>query len=309
MNPEPILHRLGSTQHALVLHRQLLAAGLTARQVDDLLASERVIPEFRGVYRLSGAPVTWDQQMLAAALYTGGPSSHRGSALLWGVDLGPMPPREIAVFRSHAPRPPGVVVHRSLDLDPAHIVRRRGIPVTNPLRMLVDLGAVVGHEDVETALDSLLSRRIVTIAGVRAFREKLGGRGRRGAGVLGEVLDNRALAKLRADSLLEPMMARLCRARGLVMPDFQVWVRVRGKWFRMDFAYPSEMVNIEVDGYEHHGGKYQNWLSDLDRDAELTAMGWQVLRFPREAIRHRPANTARIITDVLGRRCRLAGAA
>lgn len=269
----------------------------------------RLVPVYAGVYRLAGAPVTWDQQMLAAALVTRGATSHRAVALLWGVDLGPVPPIELTVDRSRAPRPPGVVVHRSTSLTARDIVRRRGIPATNPLRMLVDLGAVVGPEKVELALDTLTANRTITVAGARAYRDRFSGQGRRGVGVLGEVLDNRALGEQRADGLLEPVMARLCRRRGLPTPDFQVWVLVHGKWRRMDFAYQAEMINIEVDGYEEHGGKYDNWSDDLERDNELTAQGWLVVRFSWHDVRRRPAYVARIITMVLAERRALLGVA
>ncbi len=246
--------------------------------------------------------------MPAATLATDGAASHRGAPPLWGVDLpGGAPPFEVSVDRPRCPRPRGVIVHRSLDLSPDQVVRRHGIPVTNPLRMLVDLGAVVGPDQVAIALESLTTRKIVTLAGARAFRERLGGRGRRGAGVLGEVLDRRALGNQRADGMLEPVMAELCRSRRLPKPEFQVRVLVAGEWRRLDFAYVAEMLNIEVDGYEEHGAKFDNWLDDKVRDAELTALGWHVLRFSWNDVRYRPAYVARIITTVLAQRRALLG--
>lgn len=280
MRNEAALDRFGAWQHGLVVRPQLLAAGVTAREIDHVLATARLVAVHKGVYRLSGAPITWNQMMLAATLAAGGVGSHRAAPSLWGVELpGGVPPMEVSVTRPHCPRPRGVIVHRSLDLSPDQVVRRHGAPVTNPLRMLVDLGAVVGPDQVAIALESLTSRKIVTVAGARAFRERLGGRGRRGAGVQGEVLDRRALGGQRADSMLEPVMAELCRSRGIPEPDFQVWVLVAAKWRRMDFVYMAEMLDIEldgyeVDGYEDHGAKFDNWLDDKVRDAEITALGW-----------------------------------
>ena len=264
---------------------------------------------FGGVYRLSGAPITWNQRLLAGVLATGGAGSHRAAVAVWGAELGPVPPVEVSVDRGRAPRPPGVVVHRTTNLTARDITRRYGILVTNPLRTLVDLGAVAGHAQVEDALDSLTSRRIITVEGVQAYRARLAGKGRRGVGVLGDVLDNRALGTQRADGMLEPVMARLCRANALEMPAFQVWVWIEGGWRRMDFAYEAEMINIEVDGYEDHGGKYDNWADDLERDNVLTALGWRVLRFTWNDVRHRPAYVAHIITAVRAERRRALGAA
>lgn len=52
-------------------------------------------------------------------------------------------------------------------------------------------------------------------------------------------------------------------------PQFPV-----SKYF-LDFAEPVEKINIEVDGKNYHklGNK-----KDADRDAELKALGWQVIR-------------------------------
>jgi hypothetical protein len=264
---------------------------------------------YDGVYRIAGAPITWDQEMLAARLASRGTSSHRAAAWLWGVDLGSLPPIELITGPNGSARLRGVIVHRSTHLDVGDVSRKRGIAVTNPLLTLVHLGAVVGPDDVERAVDSLTSRKIVSVAGIRAYRDRLGRQGHSGVGVLGDVLDNRALGDQRADGMLEPVMAALCRKHGVPMPAFQVWVFVDGRWRRMDFAYLDVQLNIEVDGYEEHGGKYVRWVDDSERDNELTAVGWEILRFPWTSVRQRPGYVARIITTVLAERQRLFRAA
>lgn len=287
-------------------HRQLRDAGFTRHEIAHLVGIARLIAMFEGVYRLAGAPTTWRQRLMAACLATGGVASHRSSAWLWEADLpGGEPAIEVTVARARCPKPPGVIVHRSSDLTADQVVRKDGIPTTKPHRLLVDLGAVAPADEVDQVLESLNSRKLVTIAGVRAWRERLGGRGRRGAGVLGEVLDRRALGEQQVDSVLESMMARLCRRHDLPVPEFQVWITVQGKRYRMDFAYVDIRYNIETDGYEHHAGKYERWLGDSTRDNELTAMGWQVSRFPKAHLRSREDYVARVIRTVRAERHRL----
>ena len=306
---ERTLQRLGGAQHALVTRRQLRAGGWTDTQIDRAVRSGRLIAVHAGVYRIAGAPVTSLQRILAASLTARGPASHRAATSIWGADLGPTPPLEVLVRRGRHPRPPGIVVHRTSTLDPQDISRRHGIPVTNPLRTLVDLGAVATPEQVELALDSFTSRKLITVAGARAYREKLAGQGQRGVGVLDQVLTGRALGDQAAESLLEPELARLCQRFGLPMPAFQVWVLVDGVWRRLDFAYLEEMINLEVDGYEHHGGDYERWEDDLDRDAALTAAGWRVIRTSKSALTRRPAKLAGHIRNTLALRHRELGAA
>jgi hypothetical protein len=218
MRDELSIARLGAPQHGVVTHAQLGAAGFTRHEIQHLLDSGRIAPFHRGVYRTSGSPTTWDERMLAATLYTGGVASHRAAAHLWGVGLAGMPPLALTVVRNRAPRSAGLVVHRSTDLSRDHMILRRGILTTSPLRMLVDLGAVVGLDEVAIGVDSLLGRRVLTIDGIEHFRHLLGGPGRSGAGVLGQVLASRPLGRDAPDSLLEPTMARLCQAHALEMP-------------------------------------------------------------------------------------------
>ncbi|HMQ26154.1 MAG TPA: type IV toxin-antitoxin system AbiEi family antitoxin domain-containing protein [Acidimicrobiales bacterium] len=303
------LHRLGAAQHALVTRRQLGDHGWTTTQIDCAVRVGRLIVVHPGVYRLPGAPVTSFQLVKAATLASRAPASHRAATSVWGADLGPTPPREVLTSADRRIRLPGIVVHRTSTLDPGDVVRRHGIPVTNPLQTLVDLGAVATPEQVELALDSFTSRKLITVAGARAYREKLAGQGQRGVGVLDRVLTGRALGDQAPDSLLEPTMARLCRRFGLPMPAFQVWVLVDGVWRRLDFAYLDEMINLEADGYEHHGGDYERWESDLDRDAALTAAGWRVLRTSKATLTRRPAKFAGHVRDTLALRRHELGAA
>ncbi|MCB1002734.1 MAG: type IV toxin-antitoxin system AbiEi family antitoxin domain-containing protein [Acidimicrobiales bacterium] len=303
------LHRLGAAQLALVTRRQLRESGWSTHQIDRAVRAGRLFVVHPGVYRLAGAPVTSHQRILAATLAARAPGSHRAAASVWGAELGPTPPLEILVGGTRHPELRGVTVHRTSTLDPRDVVRRHGIPVTNPLRTLVDLGAVATPEQVELALDSFTSRKLITVAGARAYREKLAGQGQRGVGVLDRVLTGRALGDQAPDSLLEPTMARLCRRFGLPMPAFQVWVLVDGVWRRLDFAYLDEMINLEADGYEHHGGDYVRWESDLDRDAALTAAGWRVLRTSKTTLTRRPAKFAGHVRDTLALRRHELGAA
>ncbi len=309
MPPLRDLQRLAAAQHALVTRRQLRAASWAGSQIDRAVRSGRLIAVHAGVYRIVGAPVTSLQTLLAGSLAAAAPASHRAATSIWGADLGPTTPREMLVGDGRHPRPPGVIVHRTSTLDPRDVVRRHGIPVTNPLRTLVDLGAVATPEQVELALDSFTSRKLITVAGARAYREKLAGQGHRGVGVLDRVLTGRALGDQSPDSVLEPTMARLCPRFGLPMPPFQVWVLVDGMWRRLDFAYLDELVNVEVDGYEHHGGDDVRWEDDLDRNAALTAAGWRVLRTSKTTLTRRPAKLAGHVRDTLALRHRELGAA
>ena len=81
---------------------------------------------------------------------------------------------------------------------------------------MVDLGHVLGPEEVEAALDRGLDRPARSASWrVEHVLDQLARSGRSGCGVLRRVLDDRALGDQRPDGLLEPRMARLLRDAGL----------------------------------------------------------------------------------------------
>jgi very-short-patch-repair endonuclease len=281
---------LARGQYGLVTREQALAAGLTDTTLSRWLAAGRLEVLHPAVFRVAGAPATYEQALLAAALAAGlgAAVSHRAAAVLWGLLEGEAPV-EITVTNTHGPRLRGVVVHRSRDIAPRWITRRRGIPVTNPLLTMVDLGAVLPPWSVEDALDRGLVEKLFSVAAVEWARNDLGRPGRRGAGVLGGVLDERALGTDRPDGLLEPRMARLLRQAGLDGWVFQFVVRDAAGRFvaRVDFAWPDLKLVVEVDGYEKRASR-QAHQHDLERQNAVVLLGWKVIRFTWADVVRRP---------------------
>jgi len=153
---------------------------------------------------------------------------------------------------------------------------------------------------VERALDAALVRHLVTLHELRAALVLLGRKGRRGAGVLRRLLDDRSDAAVRSESVLEVRMWRLCRDHGL--PELVGQHEVRnGRRFvgRVDFAFPGVRLAIEVDGYEHHAS-LSAFRHDRARQNELVAAGWTVLRFTWHDVTRQPEQVATSIRGVLG---------
>jgi very-short-patch-repair endonuclease len=296
-----VLDRIGRVQHGLGTRDQLLVI-LGPDVLQRWITAGRLEVVFPSVYRFAGAPPSPHQLLLAAVLGAGkgALASHRSAAWLWSL----LPERalpvepEITVPSPRRPKLPGVIVHRSLDLHDERPSRRVGIPVTNPLLTILHLGAVVGDELVEDAIDLGLVNRLFTIDGLHAVHHRFGRSGRNGAGTLRRILDQRALGSNRPDGLLAPRMARLLRACGLPEAVFQHEVRLNGASYFIDFAYPDVRLAIEVDGYETHSSP-RALQRDLDRQNDLIAAGWTVLRFTWTDVVRRPAHVARRIRDQL----------
>lgn len=298
MGSDRSLAELAATQHGLVTRAQAEEHALSRIAIRERLRAGRWRALHPGVYVVGGAPDTWHQRMLGACFAAAGlaVASHRAAARLWGL-LGEDDLVELSVLRPKGPKPAGAVWHRSRDLIPAHCTRRAGVPVTNPLRTLVDLGAVVQWWTVEDALDRGLAQRLFSVAAVEWFRHEVARPGRRGCGVLRKVLDERALGSARPDGMLEPRMARLLKSHGLPPAAFQHVVSEADA--RVDFAYPERRLAIEVDGYEIHGTP-KAMAADFERQNRLLSSGWAVLRFTWIQVVRQPTAVATAIRAALG---------
>jgi hypothetical protein len=291
IDPLDTIDVLARAQYGLVTRAQLAAAGLDRGRIDRALRRHQLVIVHRGVFRVAGAPLIPELHLLAACL-AGGPTalaSHAAAAWQWDcAAVGGLVP-EITVEN---PRQSiaGVTAHRrlasALDGPHDHLIRR-GIPVTSPLRTVVELGAVAPPAVVSEVLDDLVGRKLVTISGVQSTLARLGGRGRRGAGTLRAVLDGRGLGPTDHDGALEPMFAELCRRNGLPIPTPQFTIRLGGRTRRLDFAYVPARIAIEVDGYERHS-RFDVFNDDRLRGNELELDGWLVLRFTWHQLVHRP---------------------
>jgi hypothetical protein len=275
---------------------------------DDALhrAAARGLLERRhpAVYALVGAPRLWRQDVMAAVLDGGEgvAASHRTAAMLLGAahrDAEPIV--EISVPRLTNSRMDGVVVHRSGDLVPEHVALIHGIPCTNLLRTLVDLGAVERWTVVSDAFERALQSGRISLQGAEWMLTELSQRGRAGCGVFRRVLDQRALLVAAPhEGLLEPRMARLLRTAGLPQPEYQHVVTSRGQFVaQVDFAYPDIREAFEVDGFAAHGTPTA-MTSDFEREHRLKTAGWSVTRFTWFHVVKRPQYVESVVRSVLG---------
>lgn len=287
---------LGRTQHALITWQQLRRLEIAASSIARLVERGYLIRVHHGVYRIAGAPITWQQRELAAVLAAGAgaAASHRAAARLWRAWDGE-PAIEISVPRRQALTLAGVTVHRTR--DPMVVHHRLGIPTTTPMRMLADLGSVVDAATVEAVLDRVEGSRLTTMAAVEWEVARLARPGRRGLGPLRKALDRRALLETPPDGVLEPRFARLCKLAGLPTPVFQHAV---GR-YEVDFAYPDLFIAIEVDGYGPHASP-SAFQTDRHRQNELVGQGWLVLRFTWADVVRRPERVAQQIAAAIGQR-------
>ncbi len=245
----------------------------------------------RSVFRIAGAPSSTEQRLLAACLATGGVASHRAAAELWELPISDHGWAEVTVVTKHQPRASGVSVHRVPDLRDHHVTVRRRVPVTNPMRTLVDLGAVAPRRAVRQAMDDALGRKLVSFPGLVRIWRDVARPGRSGSGVLRGLIEEHLPEP--SASQLEKHMLRLHRAHGLPEPETEYTIHDNQGRFvgRVDFAHPDARIVIEVDGFATHGTP-EAFVGDRVRDRRLHALGWTVLRFTWMEVAHTPREVA-----------------
>ncbi|MGH9154786.1 MAG: DUF559 domain-containing protein [Acidimicrobiales bacterium] len=290
MYREPVESVFGR-QHALITRTQALRAGLTGGQIRSRLESGVWEAPYRAVYRLGGAPPSDRQRVMAAVLAAGdgAMASHLSAAWLW--DLSNALTLSVTVPLARNPRLAGVTVYRR---DAPHPSLRHAIPVTNPLRTVLDLGSL-GDGPVDAAIDRGLADRLFTVEGVAAELERLASRGRSGVQAVRAALDRR-LDVDRPPSVLESRFGRLVRGAGLAQPLTEH--EVLGGAYRLDFAWPEARVAVELDGYAHHSS-VDAFRHDRQRQNDLVLAGWTLLRFTWDDVRSRPAGVAAAVRTAL----------
>jgi len=258
--------------------------------IDARVARGTILPVHRGVYRPAARPLTDHGRVLAACLAGGDDAlaSHRSAGWLWGL-VEDLLATEVTVPHSRSARLAGVTTHRVRALPPAPSIRA-GIPVTNPLRTLVDLAGVVPPTALTLAFDRGVAARLFTPEAVAAERARSAAHGRAGLRAVDAVLAAAGPVSARSPSVLQNAMARLLRRAGLPLPVPEY--EVLGGRYRLDFAYPPPVwLALEVDGWDVHRTPAQV-QRDHARRRQLVELGWALLVFMWDDVVRRPAAVA-----------------
>lgn len=242
----------------------------------------------RGVFRISGSPVTWLQRLTAGAwsLGPGTVVSHLAAAQLHRLEGFTDDALAYTVGRGQrGRRVNGAQVH-SLQ---ASIPRRdrvtvEGLAVTSPARTIVDLARDgVAAKRLERAVDSALSLRLTTLDQLVARVDEVDGGLRRGVDRLVPVLLTSG-----GHSFLERRFLELVRRAGYPKPVTQVVHRLDGRHVgRVDFEFPQHNVIVEVSGGRGHSSAADR-ARDATRRNKLQHMGFIVLEFTYEMLINKP---------------------
>jgi hypothetical protein len=271
---------------------ELLDCGLSPRQVEVRVRAGRLHPMHRGVYAVGHPNVPLEGRFLAAVRACGARAvlSHFSAAAVWGFVAWDGRHPEITVPTAGTRRHPAVRVHRTAALAREHVVRHHGIPVTTPVRTILDLASILDGKPLRRAVREAQGLQRVSARELVAALESR--RGRRGTARLARIL---ATGPAPTRSALEDVVLDLILRGGLEHPAVNVPLEVGGRRRVIpDFRWPDQRLVIEADGAAWHDNAMRR-EDDAERQALLEAHGERVLRVTwRQAVANPGETLARI---------------
>ncbi|MBJ7330522.1 MAG: hypothetical protein JHC95_11540 [Solirubrobacteraceae bacterium] len=269
-------------QRGVIKHEQLVAAGLGPSGITHRVRALTLFEVAPRVYALS--PVITDDALRAAVVLSipgRALLSHWSAAELLAMAKRPATAHHVTTM-GHARSRPGLVVHRTRVELP--VVRVRGLPVTEPRRVLLDLAVGVHGRRLERIVAETLFHRLLSEDDVRLARRAYPGHP--GARNLA-LIDPDAARNRRTETALEE--EALVRLDALGVPPFVCQFELfghTGRRYRADFFWADHGVLLETDGRSAHERR-ANMENDRARDNDLLAVGLRTMRVTRRQLRAR----------------------
>jgi very-short-patch-repair endonuclease len=278
----------------VVSRAQLLELGFSEDWIRHRIAKGRLHPVRRGVYAVGRPGLTPLGRWMAAVLACGDGAalSHTSAGALFGILRDCSDEIEVSVPTGRDPRPQGIRVHKRKFLGGEEVGSHQNIPVTSPIRTLIDLAARLHVPELEAAVNKADNRDLVDPETLRSALEAQAGQ--RGVRKLRNLLDRHTFRL--TESELERRFLPIARRAGLPPPLTQQ--QVNG--YRVDFYWPALGLVVETDGLRYHRTAAQQAV-DRRRDQAHTAAGLTPLRFTHYELSYELAHVERTLARVARR--------
>jgi very-short-patch-repair endonuclease len=276
-------------QHWLVTLGDVMANGGDAHAAHHRVQIGRWDLVDRHVYRLVGAPQSWQAHVLAPILSVGGRSaaSHLAAAALHGMPGFGRGIPEISVERGVNHRRPGLTTHTSSDLERCRILVVDGVPTTDCARTILDLARTTSDRRILRTAEWGRRSGLTTWSELIATLAHHARKGRPGIRRLRRVILANAEREVVTDSDFELLVLSLLREHELPEPVLHHQVFDGDRFVaEVDLAFPAQRIAIELDGSIHLDASVRE--RDLSRQNDLVLLGWTVLRFTWQRFVDRP---------------------
>lgn len=297
--PKQILE-LAATQGGYVTRLQLTARGLSESAIDRRVTSGDLRPVTYGVYVLIPSEDPVDLIRGATLALPKAVASHQTAAQLLRF---PKQPRLVptVVVPSHTThRFPGVTVRRCDDLIPSDTIQIDGLPSTNTVRTLFDLGRLLDFREYDAIGEALVIAGRIDLDTFERTVARLARRGKPGTKAAKDFLDIRWSGSDRRATILERKGLALLSSSGLPLPIAQLPIPWEGNR-RFDAAYPDAGLAIEWDSRTWHEQR-KAMAADRRRDRRAAMHGWTVLRFTWEEVTEKPQEVIAAVSTLLDHR-------
>jgi hypothetical protein len=213
--------------------------------------------------------------------------SHGSAAALWGIGPEGRGPVDTSTRRHCGSSRPGIRARVRPRLSERDVTERHGIPVTTPVRTLIDQATELAPNRLERMVNEADKHDVID---PEALREALDDyAGERGVRPLRALLDR--LTFRLSDTELEVLFRPLAGRAGLPIPLTKEMVN----GFEVDFYWPDLGLVVETDGWRYHRTASAQ-ARDALRDQTHTASGLTTLRFSHWQVAHEPQHVLRILT-------------
>jgi predicted transcriptional regulator of viral defense system len=268
--------RLAERQYGVVCRKQLMAAGVGSATIARWLEATRLHRVHPHVYAVGHSALSLNGRLMAALLYGGDQAvfSHTTAAWIWSL-IDSEPTRIHLAVPGRRRSLPGVRVHHSRRIDRAACGK---LPVTSVPRTLLDIAGMLPFRQLRRALAEAEYRKLLRPAEVL----EVTGSGRYGSRALRRALAHHLPELAETLSTLEERFLELCEAADLPIPE----VNSRTGQMRVDAIWRDKHLAVEVDGGDAHSG-WGQIKRDRDRELELRAQGFQVVRYTWEQVTRR----------------------
>jgi very-short-patch-repair endonuclease len=264
---------------------------MTPGTIRARLRQRRLHQLWRGVYAVGRPDIDRLGRLMAATLACGPNArlSHRSAAELWRIRRETPGPVDVSVPRTTLHQLDGIRLHRRAEPGVTRIVK--GIPVGDPVSVLIDLATCLSDDEVEDAVNEADRLDLVRTYRLRPALEKEPRRP--GLGRLNGILDAQTFSC--AQNALERRFLAIVRDAGIPVPATQ---RRLGR-YRVDFFWPELGFVVETDSLRHHRTAAEQAV-DLSRDQAHARVGLRTLRFTHSQVFHQPAHVRAVLTDAFG---------
>jgi hypothetical protein len=277
-------------QHGVVTRRDLLRIGFSSAAIEHRLATGRLRPVARGVYTV-GWPLTDRKQgWMAAVLICGEGAvlSHGSASALWGFGPEGSGPVDVSIRRRCGVSRPGICARARPGLQERDVTERHGIPVTTPVRAMIDQATELPPNGLERMVNEADKRDVIDPEALRMALDDYVGE--RGVKPLQTLLDR--LTFRLSDTELEVLFRPIAAQAGLPVPLTKKMVN----GFEVDFYWPDLGLVVETDGWRYHRTASAQ-TRDALRDQTHTAAGLTPLRFSHYQVKYEPDHVRRILVE------------